>query len=105
MSTRGLILSGLGLALAASAAMASATTSAAEGKALASSQGCVMCHAAGGMAKPLSSYAGDSDSQLEEAILDPNKALGSDTMMPPFEGKLSAAQLAALVAYIKAGGR
>jgi mono/diheme cytochrome c family protein len=105
MSTRGLILSGLGLALAASAAVASAAAPAAEGKVLASSQGCIMCHAAGGMAKPLSSYVGDSDRRLEEAILDPNKALGSATMMPPFQGKLSAAQLAALVAYIKAGGQ
>ncbi len=105
MSTRGLILSGLGLALAASAAMASAATPAAEGKALASSQGCDMCHVAGGMAKPLSSYVGDSDSRLEAAILDPKKALGANVMMPPFRGKLSAAQLAALVAYIKAGGR
>ncbi len=105
MSMRGLILSGLGLALAASAALASAATPAAAGKALASSQGCVMCHAAGGMAKPLSSYVGDSDDRLEEAILEPKKALGPATMMPPFQGKLSAAQLAALVAYIKAGGR
>jgi mono/diheme cytochrome c family protein len=104
MSTRGLILSALGLVLAASAAVASAGAPAAEGKALASSQGCIMCHAAGGMAKPLSSYVGDSARRLEEAILDPQRALGPATAMPAFQGKLSAAQLAALIAYIKAGG-
>ncbi len=103
MSMRYLIPAAAGLALAASAAIASAATPVAQGKQLATAQGCLMCHASGGMAKPLSSYAGDSVSRLKTAILDPQKALGAATMMPPFQGKLSAAQLAALVAFIKAG--
>lgn len=103
MSVRHLILSGLGLALAASAARAPAAP-AAEGKRLAGAQGCLMCHASGGVAKPLSAYAGQSDGQLEAAILDPKKALGASTMMPSYQGKLTAAQLGAIVAYIKAGG-
>ena len=104
MSGKYLILSGLGLALAASAALASAATPAAQGKRLASAQGCAMCHASGGMAKPFFAYAGESDSQIKAAILEPKKALGASTMMPSYEGKLSAVQLDAIVAYIKAGG-
>jgi cytochrome c553 len=104
MSARYLIIWALGLALAAWTAGAAAATPAAPGKALASAQSCTMCHASGGMAKPFSAYAQESDSRLEAAILDPKKALGASTMMPSYRGKLTAAQLAALVAYIKAGG-
>ena len=103
MSVKYLILSGLGVALAASAALASAAP-AAQGKQLASAQGCAMCHASGGMAKPFSAYAAEPDSQIKAAILEPKKALGASTMMPSYEGKLSAVQLDAIVAYIKAGG-
>ncbi len=99
------ILAALALTLAASAAIASAAAPpAAEGRELANSQSCLMCHASGAVAKPLSAYTSDSEAQLQAAILDPKKALGSSTMMPSYEGKLSAGQLAALVAYIKAGG-
>lgn len=104
MSVRYLILSGLGLALAASMPAWASTPSVAQGKELASAQGCAMCHASGGMAKPFSAYAGKSASALKAAILDPKKALGASTMMPPYQGKLSAAQLDALVAYIKESG-
>lgn len=104
MSVRYVILSGLALALAASMPAWASTSSVAQGKKLASAQGCAMCHASGGMAKPFSAYAGKSASALKEAILDPKKALGASTMMPPYQGKLSAAQLDALVAYIKESG-
>lgn len=104
MSSRELILSGLGLALLAPAVIVSAATpSAARGKALARAQGCLMCHASGGMAKPLSRYAGDSAGQLKKAILNPKKTLGPSTMMPSYEAKVSPAELDALVAFIKAG--
>jgi len=107
MSVKYLLMSGLALALAASAAPALAgapAASAAQGKKLASAQSCTMCHVKGGMAKPFSAYADKSASRLKDAILDPKKTLGASTMMPPYQGKLSAEQLDALVAYIKAGG-
>lgn len=106
MSIRILTLSAL-VALAASATTALADTPAAavaQGKQLVNSQGCAMCHHSPGMAKPLSTYAGKSASQLEATILDPKKVLGPSTMMPPFEGKLTTAQVDAIAAFIKAGG-
>lgn len=107
MSARYVILSGLALALAASGAPALAAApaaSAARGKELAKAQSCTMCHVSGGMAKPFSAYSGKSAGRLKDAILDPKKTLGASTMMPPYKGKLSAGQLDALVAFIKAGG-
>lgn len=102
MRIRGLILAALGLASGISA-VASAAPSVAEGKQLASSQSCLMCHASGAMAKPLAAYRSDSEAQLKAAILDPKKALGAATMMPSYQGRLSAEQLDSLLAYIKAG--
>lgn len=110
MSVRIVILSGLALALTApvapapAAPAAAAAPSAAQGKQVASAQSCTMCHVSGGMAKPFSAYAGESATRLKAAILDPKKTLGASTMMPPYEGKLSAGQLDALVAFIKSGG-
>ncbi len=105
MSMRSVFVSAAGLALAASAGIASAASPVVAGRQLASSQNCLMCHASGGAAKPLSAYAGDSAGQLDAAILDPKKALGPATMMPSYQGRLSGEQLAALVAFIKAGGK
>jgi cytochrome c553 len=105
MSIRILTLSALvALAASATALADSPAASVAQGKQLVNSQGCAMCHHSPGMAKPLSSFAGDSVSQLEAIILDPKKALGPSTMMPPYEGKLTAAQVDAIAAFIKAGG-
>lgn len=105
MNARCLILSALALVLVSSVAVASALPGAAAGKKLVSSQGCAMCHQAGGIAKPLSAYAGKPASKLKAAMLEPKKVLGSTTMMPSYRGKLSTAQLDAVVAFIKAGAR
>ncbi len=106
MSMRLLSLPALA-ALAAATAIALADAPAgshADAKQLVDSKGCGLCHKSGGLAKPLSAYAGGDPDRIRGAILDPKKTLGASTMMPAFQGKLTDAETDALVAFIKAGG-
>jgi cytochrome c553 len=105
MNLRFLFLSGLvPFAASASIAVADTPASSAQVKQLLDSQSCTLCHHNPGMAKPLSAYTGSSPARLKGAILDPKKTLGASTTMPSYEGKLTASQVDALVAFIKAGG-
>lgn len=91
---------------------------AAEGEAVASSQGCTSCHTTDGSSGAGPTWSGSygagieldsgetvkvDDAYLEQAILDPGAEVqaGFSAGMPSYEGKVSEEDVAALVEYIK----
>lgn len=105
MSARSLTLTALLIVISASAAAGAADAPAGAvtaGKQLVDTNGCATCHQSGGLAPALSTFSGKPASELEAALLDPQKAFGPSTTMPSYKDKLSASEVAAIVAFIKA---
>ena len=74
--------------------------SAENGKALAASNKCALCHKEGSkLGKPMEQLAAGGDARIKGAITDPKKTLGPDVKMPAL--KLSDAQLNDIIAYLR----
>ena len=96
----------LTLGLVGAVATAQADDLVAKGKEIVTAKKCSICHAVEGkggkIGKPMNELAKDkTDAFLLEAMVDPKKAIGPDTKMPSYKGKLTDDEIKACVEYIK----